>query len=294
MIDNICLRCDKEFTTKTKPSKYCSQRCRQKFKNIKKEEHTSTCLVCSKEYRTSTSRKKYCSLSCRYERQRLVYQSKHPSVYRTSKIKKEFLHKKCLKCETEFNTWRENRLFCSVKCERGDEKQICGQCKREFQSTRIKKYCSPKCRNRYHNKFIPTNKSCPICSKEFISMWKKKYCSRECSSKHFNAIRIPKLKNSDCGDLIEFYELIASQKIGKEQFIIEVIVDKRRYRLLWTQCFGDDKGLNLMSIVDKYFNYSPLPPLKWVTHFFTRVKRRYDHIKFGTPLKHEKIKREHE
>jgi len=309
MVNNICLRCNKEFTTTVRASKYCSIFCRCNFSYVPAPSITFNCNICSKEVTTTVKHSKYCSNECRKIGKKNLFRLRHPEVeIRIIKPKskepksKEVYYKKCLICEKQFSTRKEIKVFCSSTCNQRDKtlrkrkiiKQLCSICNNGFESGRLKKYCSFKCRNRFHNKYIRIDKTCDTCGKEFISTWKRRFCSKECSTIKHNYIKKCKEPTHDWTELIQFYELISNQKISKEQFVIEVIVDKRRYRLTWVQCFGDTKGLNLVSIVDKYFNYSPLPPLKYVTHFFTKIKRRYDNIKFGTPIQHEKIKRENE
>lgn len=64
--DNKCKVCGKEFTSKQKPSNYCSDACKQKFRRMSGvDDVVETCCICGKKFSTNKYRKsKTCSRSC--------------------------------------------------------------------------------------------------------------------------------------------------------------------------------------------------------------------------------------
>ena len=74
----------------------------------------------------------------------------------------KFLYEKtCPVCRTKFQTNRENKKFCSLKCRRKDENSrykdkpvVCKNCGKVFQASRYfnRKFCSKKCAGEYRFK----------------------------------------------------------------------------------------------------------------------------------------------
>lgn len=90
------------------------------------------------------------------------------------------MKKTCPFCGEEVTT---NRKFCSDKCRKkyhyhqNKQEKVCIKCNKTFIATSNTKFCSSKCRNGSIHK---TMKNCPVCNKRFKARWDKKYCSQKC------------------------------------------------------------------------------------------------------------------
>jgi len=101
----------------------------------------NNCIICQIE----TKNKLYCSREC--------YDTKRPNM-----IKHKELTKKCMRCNSEFQTNRNTAKYCSEKCYQliridTNLNLICKNCNKEFSVRKSRfekaqvKYCSLKCRN---------------------------------------------------------------------------------------------------------------------------------------------------
>lgn len=99
------------------------------------------CIICDSE----TKNKLYCSRDC--------YDVRRPNM-----IKHEQITKKCIVCETMFDTNRKNSKYCSEVCYQHNRKNTnvsltCNKCNKQFSVRKSRyqkglvKYCSMKCRN---------------------------------------------------------------------------------------------------------------------------------------------------
>lgn len=66
----ICINCGKEYETKSKKSKYCSERCKGEFRYNNKKIHLHTCKNCGKEFLNNRLDVEFCSKSCATKYQR--------------------------------------------------------------------------------------------------------------------------------------------------------------------------------------------------------------------------------
>lgn len=82
------------------------------------------------------------------------------------------------------------RKYCSYKCSsskryyqlKKKEKRNCILCGKNFETCRDNQvFCSTMCRNAYHKTYQTKNKKCKLCKKTFVTTTnKKEYCGKEC------------------------------------------------------------------------------------------------------------------
>lgn len=100
----------------------------------------------------------------------------------------------CTICNSEFESRRAHKKYCSPKCSKKSAygrtkfniKKVCENCNKEFGTSKHEaKYCSIACSNNSRgNENI--NKICGTCNKEFVVEYKdrdRKFCSQSCSAK---------------------------------------------------------------------------------------------------------------
>lgn len=188
MYSKICLICSKQFSTKSKPQKYCSYKCRDKAhtKSIK-----SNCVHCGKLIITPRAHAKrgngkFCSKEC------IIKHHSSTLICKTC-------GKKIVRAQWE----NKGKTFCSLKCAYGNRKIVddkkgkyftCINCGKLFylelrhckKVNNAPKYCSVDCRRKYE--WLPkrTTKKCLCCDKEFISLKTQntRFCSFGCYRKY--------------------------------------------------------------------------------------------------------------
>ena len=148
-----CLSCNKEFESKIKNKKYCTEKCRKKAESTryKPKPKEKECISCKAKYLTFHSEQKYCSRECGYTsrlRTKPPVHRPHPfkdeiEVYRrwgklttrlnkANSIREKRLareHKlsvmlECRECDTAFNPRTSRQVFCSFKCSKKNDKRI--------------------------------------------------------------------------------------------------------------------------------------------------------------------------
>lgn len=63
-MENICLNCGNSYKTKSKTSKYCSDKCKSKYKYNNMKKHINICKFCGKEFVSYRLDAKFCSKKC--------------------------------------------------------------------------------------------------------------------------------------------------------------------------------------------------------------------------------------
>ena len=133
-----CNYCEEKYVAKNKRQKYCSNKCRTKFHNEKKQKR-KRCVVCGKILKNH--RKKYCSDKCF---------DKHRKEYKANLYKH-----KCDRCGKHFSNGQKHQRFCSTKCQyewQRDSKEYRKVMKRKLslqtRETREKEY-----KNKFEEKY---------------------------------------------------------------------------------------------------------------------------------------------
>lgn len=150
------------------------------------------CAYCGAEFERAENRgsRKYCSRKCYFN---ACYHREHPK-HPKGKI--------CPTCGKKFETFFNQKKFCSAKCRnkwnntkqnakrtvtqitKQTAQRICPQCGKEFELTKSnKKFCSELCGRRYRRGFGRKSyvKTCPVCGAEFETLTGQKvYCSTKC------------------------------------------------------------------------------------------------------------------
>lgn len=130
---NECQSCSRVFVTRSKKSKACSSRCRQKLseayykayrekikENREKVSYDRSCVTCGKDFVAHNKTKKYCSKECSYD-------------YKLVKLD----NKECEMCGIEFSPKRKDAKYCSSKCRKKLHKQTKGLRKRAEMERRL-------------------------------------------------------------------------------------------------------------------------------------------------------------
>jgi len=162
----ICAHCKNIFNRK--PSEisninFCSRKCFNNYRKSNNKGKFVKCSVCTKiHYRTPTNLKKdryFCSRECFYNYMLSLKGEKAPNY------KNRLLHKKCVVCYKEFETYLKNQNCCSKKCGYASQRKKvelkCTYCAKSFETQASKKYwhdkrgctnffCSMKCKKIYH------------------------------------------------------------------------------------------------------------------------------------------------
>ena len=109
-----CQVCGREFEPHRRDQKYCSKKCRNKYRNVKHE--VKKCECCGREYVARAANQRFCSERCRFL----------GPAQSTSRIKppKEYIppfawkpaRRACLKCGKEFEEHFKGDKFCSDEC----------------------------------------------------------------------------------------------------------------------------------------------------------------------------------
>lgn len=178
-----CPICNKEFETKLRQAKYCSDDCQreksrihmrefQRAKREKRVEILRNCIVCGKEFTPDHMANKICSDECHIVRQRTYnagYARRHPKVSKKTvairnKKTRGTTTAKCLQCGKEFTKKTALNELCSYRCKRDRRNELRGP------------YISVKAMK---EKLQPIT-TCLVCGKEFESDFGKKMCSSEC------------------------------------------------------------------------------------------------------------------
>jgi len=164
----ICPNCGKSFLPKVTWQIYCSDKCKQHVKYLRRKGQTllfkRTCPVCGKEFETYLLRQKCCSRKC-YD---------------------EFRFKETLR--------RCIRLYRQKKS--SPNLRTCEFCGKTFEAESPRKFCSAKCRIDSGRKVIANllgrsnkvddaqpmfEKFCKACGKKFKTKNKNQiYCSKNC------------------------------------------------------------------------------------------------------------------
>lgn len=63
-MNKICVNCKTEYETKSKKSKYCSEKCKSKYKYENFKTHKHICKNCNKEFSSYRSDSNFCCKSC--------------------------------------------------------------------------------------------------------------------------------------------------------------------------------------------------------------------------------------
>lgn len=191
----ICPICLKEFETKLRQAKYCSDDCQreksrihmrefQRAKRGLRVELTRNCIVCEKEFTPGHMANKICSDECHIERQRRYnatsYNKQHLKVATSVKKASPSISKKikantsakCSQCGNEFTKTSPLNELCSYRCKRDRRNELRGP----YVSIKAMKE-KPK-----------LTTTCIVCGNDFTKEDGKKICSSECriqSSKNY-------------------------------------------------------------------------------------------------------------
>ena len=179
-MNNICIVCGKEFTSKMK-AKYCSQNCKSKYwvEKHKKDDVMYYQKIHKKYYKKVEPRDKQCKIC-------------------GSHFKGIGKGISCEKCKLE-------------KEEKRDKIKKCKNCGKDISTNthRGTVYCSAECRQEFYKSDEKTC-VCIVCGKEFASKRERKYCSAECKTKHYKEIKLKK-KNTqvkkECKENIKKIEI---------------------------------------------------------------------------------------
>lgn len=137
-----CKECKKLYLPKRKNQAYCSDNCRKqkRVKALKK-----VCVYCQNPFVASNLKQAYCSKRC--------VEDKRNQVGRTKRASRNLKRKKCLCCQTFFNTVKDESL-CNG--------------------------CYSQAKNNIEN-YVPSSPNCLIC-KAAIELPQRKFCSNRCAS----------------------------------------------------------------------------------------------------------------
>lgn len=178
-----CQQCQKEFTTSTQRSKFCSRKCYWKSKERTEQR---VCPICNKSFEVWPSEpNRFCSLVCRD----IAKQTREERA--------------CLHCGKIFAVRpSETKAYCSLSCSAQVKNstrkvaypiRVCQRCGKEFEQKPRnieRKYCSRQCSDAI-NKNPPalewTSKPCAYCGNLFLCPpWHPQvtHCSGKCAKQH--------------------------------------------------------------------------------------------------------------
>jgi len=106
-----CNSCGVEYTTKSKKSRYCSNRCRKfEYRKRIRKSFDKNCDECGNPFKTTITSQKYCTTECRRKSNSRDYRN------RNKKEPKKY-SKECPECNTLFECGKSDKVYCSKTCQ---------------------------------------------------------------------------------------------------------------------------------------------------------------------------------